>query len=308
MDVLMRLCAEYGALIVFATVLIEQLGIPIPAYPVLMLAGSLAARGDLSFLTLGLAAVAAAVVADSVWYFTGQRYGRRVLGWLCRISLSPDSCVRQTEMIFGRWGAPSLLVAKFVPGFASVATVLAGAMGIRRSAFLLFDTLGAVLWVGVGLGIGMLFADAIVDLTNALGQLGHWAAGVLVLGVGLWLLRKWWRRYQFSRQLRMDRMQVDDLVALINRGERPMILDARSSFRLPEGRIPGALSFDHESQWPDALNDHPREALIVVYCSCPNDASAVVVARKLLERGFSKVRPLAGGIDAWLAAGGEVEQ
>jgi rhodanese-related sulfurtransferase len=102
-------------------------------------------------------------------------------------------------------------------------------------------------------------------------------------------------------------MEVADLFALIDRGERPLILDTRSSFRSSEGRIPGALAFAHESGWPDALNEHPREALIVVYCSCPNDASAVLAARKLLERGFRKVRPLAGGIDAWVAAGRQVE-
>jgi membrane protein DedA with SNARE-associated domain/rhodanese-related sulfurtransferase len=305
-DVLIRTSAEYGALIVFTTVLIEQLGFPLPAYPVLMLTGSLAAQGELSLPALGMAAVAAAVAADSLWYLAGQRFGRRVLGWLCRISLSPDSCVRQTELIFSRWGAPSLLVAKFIPGFASEATVRAGAMGIRRSSFLRFDTLGAALWVSVGLGIGVLFADAIVDLTHALGRLGHWALGVLALGIALWLLRKWWRRYRFSRQLRMDRMEVDDLLALIDRGERQLILDTRSSFRLPEGRIPGVLSFG-DRLGPDALNEHPREALIIVYCSCPNDASAVLAARKLLERGFRKVRPLAGGIDAWLAAGRQVE-
>lgn len=307
MDALIRMSAEYGALIVFATVLVEQLGVPIPAYPMLMLAGSLAARGELSLPALLAAAVAAALVADSLWYFAGQRFGSRVLSGLCRISLSPDSCVRQTELIFGRWGASSLLVAKFVPGFASVATVLAGTMRIRRSSFLLFDCLGAALWAGVGLGIGVFFADAIDDLIHALGRLGHWAFGLLALAVALWLFRKWWRRYQFSRQLRMDRMAVDDLSLLIHRGERPLILDARSEFRLSEGRIPGALTFGSEPEWPQALKNHAKEALIVVYCSCPNDASAVVAARKLLERGFKRVRPLAGGIDAWIAAGHRVE-
>jgi membrane protein DedA with SNARE-associated domain/rhodanese-related sulfurtransferase len=303
MDALIRLCAEYGALVVFATVLIEQLGVPLPAYPVLVLAGSLVAHGKLSLPTQVAAAVAASLIADSLWYLAGQRFGSRVLGGLCRISLSPDSCIRQTESIFSRWGAPSLLFAKFVPGFASVSTVLAGAMRIRRGSFLFFDVLGAALWAGVGLGIGLVFADAISDVTRVLDRLGHWALGLLGLAVAVWLLRKWWRRYQFSRQLRMDRMHVNELSVLIDSGKRPLILDTRSEFRLSEGRIPGALTFGREREWPQELSDHDREALVVVYCSCPNDASAVVEARRLLDRGFKKVRPLAGGIDAWVAAG-----
>ena len=137
-------------------------------------------------------------------------------------------------------------------------------------------------------------------------QLGFWALGVLALTAGLWLLHKWWHRYQFSRKLRIDRVEVKGLLALIERGEPPLILDVRAPGGSLEGRIPGALLFGSDRDWPVALREHPRDSLIVVYCSCPNDASAVVVARKLFERGFSKVRPLAGGMNAWLAAGREV--
>ena len=304
MDLLIRLISEYGLLFVFVNILLQQLGAPLPAYPVLMLTGAFAARGQFSVIALLGAAVGACLIADSVWYLIGRWLGRRVLRLLCRISLSPDSCVRQTESIFTRYGPQSLVVAKFVPGFASVATALAGAMQIRRVPFALFDTLGATLWVSVGLALGWLFSPAIDGIIETLARLGHWGLIVLALAVALFIAVKWWRRHRFNVQLRMARMSVDALVDLLDKGEPALILDVRSEAARDGGRIPGAILFDDGATELSVL---PKDALVVVYCSCPNDASAVLAARQLLERGFRNVRPLAGGVDAWTAAGRALE-
>jgi rhodanese-related sulfurtransferase len=225
---------------------------------------------------------------------------------LCQISLSPDGCVRQTESVFTRFGPPSLVIAKFVPGFASVATALAGAMHIGRVSFLLFDALGAILWIGCGLALGWLFAPALEAIIYTLAQLGEWGLILLVVSAALFVAAKWWQRHRFNVQLRMARVSVDSLGELLDRGERPLIVDVRSALAQEEGRIPGAIANLAEGLAPELLA-HPKEALIVVYCACPNDASAVLAARKLLEHGFKNVRPLAGGIDAWMAAGRSVE-
>jgi membrane protein DedA with SNARE-associated domain/rhodanese-related sulfurtransferase len=305
-DLLIRLIAEYGLLFVFANILIEQLGVPLPAYPVLMLTGALAARGQQSVIALLGTAVVACLIADTVWYQIGQWMGRRVLGVLCRISLSPDGCVRQTESIFTRFGPASLVAAKFVPGFASVATALAGAMRIRRSAFLLFDAIGATLWVSVGLALGWLFSPAIEDIVATLAQLGKWGVLLLALVIAAFISGKWWQRHRFNQQLKMSRVSVASLAELLDRGERPLIVDVRSQVAREDGRIPGAIATLGDVLAPELIA-HPKDALIVVYCACPNDASAVLAARKLLERGFRNVRPLAGGIDAWTAAGRTLE-
>ncbi len=306
LDTLIRLIAEYGLLAVFVNILVQQLGAPLPGYPLLLVTGALAARGELDVLALLGTAVAACMIADSTWYAIGRRAGRRVLRTLCRVSLSPDGCVRQTESIYTRFGPPSLLVAKFVPGFASVATALAGAMHIRCSAFLLFDALGALLWVGGGLGLGWLFAPAIEQIVGTLAQFGKWGLMLLALAGALFVAAKWWQRHRFNVQLRMARVTVDALGELLARGERPLIVDVRSKIARDDGRIPGAIASLGDELAPE-LAAHPKEALIVVYCACPNDASAVLAARKLLERGFRNVRPLAGGIDAWTAAGRALE-
>lgn len=306
MELLIRLISEYGLLFVFFNILAQQLGAPLPAYPVLMVTGALAARGQLNLAALLGTAVAACLLADTAWFLIGGWMGRRVLRLLCRISLSPDGCVRQTESIYTRFGAPSLLVAKFVPGFATVATAMAGAMRIRRRPFLMFDAGGATLWAGVGLALGWLFASAIEEIINTLAELGKWGLMLLTLAAALYVAWKWWQRHRFNVQLRMARVSVDSLAELLDRGERPLIVDVRSAAAREDGRIPGAILALGDALAPELLA-HPKDAMVIVYCACPNDASAVLAARKLLERGFRNVRPLAGGIDAWIAAGHALE-
>ena len=307
MDLLLRLIAEYGLLLVFAAVLVEQLGVPLPAYPLLMLTSALAARGEFNVVALLGTAVVACLIADTVWYQIGGALGRRVLRVLCQISLSPDGCVRQTESVFTRFGPASLMVAKFVPGFASVATALAGAMRIRRAPFLLFDAVGATLWVGVALVLGWLFSPAIDDILDTLERLGRWGLMLVAALLALFVAAKWWQRHRFNMQLRMARVSVSTLAELLDSGERPLIVDVRSKASIDEGRIPGAVIVQGDTEAPE-LSTHPKDALIIVYCACPNDASAVMTARKLLERGFRNVRPLAGGYDAWVATGRDVDR
>jgi membrane protein DedA with SNARE-associated domain/rhodanese-related sulfurtransferase len=306
LDTLIHVISEYGLMFVFLNILLVQLGAPVPGYPMLMVTGALAARGQFNVFELLGTAVAACLIADTAWFTVGGWMGRRVLRTLCKISLSPDGCVRQTESIFTRFGPPSLLVAKFVPGFASVATALAGAMRIRRGAFLFYDTLGSALWAGVGLALGWLFAPAIGDIIAGFAQLGEWGLIVISIAIAIFVATKWWQRYRFNRQLLMARVSVDSLVELLDAGERPVIVDVRSDLARADGRIPGAVSFTDDRLSPRLL-DLPKDALVVVYCACPNDASAVLAARKLLQRGYKNVRPLAGGIDAWLASGRALE-
>jgi membrane protein DedA with SNARE-associated domain/rhodanese-related sulfurtransferase len=306
-ELLLRLIADYGLWFVFGNVLLVQLGMPLPAYPVLILTGTLAATGRLSPAALLGTAVVACLLADVVWFLIGRWLGRRVLRVLCRISLSPDSCVRQTESTFVRFGPPSLMVAKFIPGFASVATALAGALRIGVGAFIVFDAIGAALWAGVALALGWLFSPAIEDIVNLLARLGHWGLMLVAVAVALFVAWKWWQRHRFNVQLRMARVSAEALAALLDGGERPLIVDVRSAASRDEGRIPGAIMVQGDAEAPE-LSAHPKDALIVVYCACPNDASAVVAARQLLGRGFSNVRPLAGGFDAWVAIGREVDR
>ena len=306
MSHLINLILEFGLGLVFLNVLLEQAGLPVPAYPTLIVAGAYLAGDRTAMLALLATGVAAAVIADTCWYFTGRSYGMRVLRTLCRISLSPDTCVTQTERIFMRYGPASMLFAKFVPGFASVATAMAGAVGMRYWKFVLFDTLGAALWVGVAILLGQLFREAIADVLDTLSSLGTYGLALVAIALAGWIAAKWWRRRQFILQLRMDRVTVDELRRMMDAERRTKILDVRSRLTQAGGRIPGARSVDME-RITESVAGVAKDGDVIVYCACPNEASAVKVAQALKQIGFHRVRPLHGGIDAWIAAGHDVE-
>jgi membrane protein DedA with SNARE-associated domain/rhodanese-related sulfurtransferase len=296
--------SQYGLMVVLLNVLLDQIGLPVPAVPTLIIAGAFAASGQLSLGELFVGSVAACLIADSGWYWVGQKYGIRVLKTLCRISLEPDSCVSQTQTRFERWGVNSLVIAKFVPGLAIIAPPLAGAMRIGWPRFLVLSTLSAALWAGCALLAGVLFRAQIQQLLQTLDQLG---SAVVIVGASLLALYigyKWWQRARFYSLLRMARIGVDELYELTQAGAAPVVIDVRSATaRSLEPRwIPGALNISL-SEVGQRLKDLPRDRDIIVYCTCPSEASAARVAKILMNHGFKRVRPLHGGLDAWLAAG-----
>jgi membrane protein DedA with SNARE-associated domain/rhodanese-related sulfurtransferase len=298
---------QYGLGFVFLNVLALQAGLPIPAYPTLIVAGAYVAIGGDPLWALVLVGIVAALIADTGWYVAGRRFGLRILNTLCRVSLSQDSCVRQTETIFQRFGPASMLFAKFVPGFASVATALAGALRLRYWVFLVFDAIGAGLWVSVGLGLGYLFRDAISEVMDKLASLGKYGSMLVAFGFVAWILLKWWRRRLFIKQLRMDRVSVDELRDLIDANKASAIVDVRSPLtQAATGRIPGARAIDIKNI-AKGFDGVAKDDEVIVYCACPNEATAVKVAQQLRKLGFKRIRPLHGGIDAWIGAGNEVE-
>src|SRR3954469_25918607 len=157
MEQLTTLLVQYGLVLVFVNVFLVQAGMPVPAVPTLILAGALAAGSGPSVTAIIGVAVLGSLLGDSIWYVAGRIYGMRVLQLLCRISISPDSCVRETETRFLRWGPISLIFAKLVPGFATVTPPLASASRISCGRFIVYSALGAALWAGLAVGAGRLF-------------------------------------------------------------------------------------------------------------------------------------------------------
>ena len=268
MNKLVAYVAQYGVLLVFANVLVEQVGIPIPALPTIIVAGALVREGKLSFLGLLAAAVAASLAVDTAWYFLGRRYGHRVLKTLCRISLSPDSCVRHTEGIFEKWGMASVVAARFITGFSTVAPPLAGAMGASLPAFLFYDSLGTTLWAGTGLILGFVFHRAIDDVLGFLEGLGTGALYVLGAALVLFVLFKWWQRRRFYKTLRMARITADDLRGLFDGEPKPVVFDVRTPAErnYEPRRIPGASTMA-VSELDAKLPGISPETEIVLYCT-----------------------------------------
>lgn len=255
---------HYGVALVFLNVFLEQIGAPVPAVPTLIVAGALSREGRMSSTHVLVAAVGASLIADWIWFALGRRFGYRVLRTLCRISLSPDSCVRETEMRFERYGLKSLLIAKFIPGFSTVAPPLSGASKRSTGAFLVYDALGALLWAGAAVAAGRVFHHAIDRVLTSLENLGYWALVVIGAAIVLIVVVKWAQRRRFYRRLRMARVTVDELKAMMDEGALPVIVDARSEAarQRDQRKIPSAVPVDVEG-----FKELPPGREIVVYCT-----------------------------------------
>jgi membrane protein DedA with SNARE-associated domain/rhodanese-related sulfurtransferase len=268
------------------------------------------AFGDLPLVAQAfILATVAGTAGNLPWYLAGRRYGYRVLKLVCRVTLSPDSCVRQTETAFERRGPAMLVVSRFLPGIETVAPPLAGALSLPFGRFLVYDAAGSALRAAAGLALGLAFHHQVGWLIHRLAELGTNALIVLGALLAAYVAYRFVQRWRFLRSLRTSRISVQELYDMMSRGEDPVVLDVRTAAhrRLDGRQIPGAHPVDLDAL-EGTLVRVPRDREVVVYCACPNEATAAKVALQLRARGFRRVRPLGGGIDAWVSAGLGVER
>jgi membrane protein DedA with SNARE-associated domain/rhodanese-related sulfurtransferase len=296
-----------GPPLLFLLVLLQQAGLPYPITPVLIVAGAASVHGHLPAAGVVGIAVGAAFLADLAWYMAGFCLGDRALKALCALSLSPDSCVSETERWFGRFGTRALVVAKFVPGLGLVSTAMAGVVRARLEGFLLYDLAGNLLWASTAVGLGILFHDAVGSMVLRLAALGYWGVALVAAAIVAFVAFKLLKRRALIRELRQSRISVAELKELVDRGSAPVIIDALApASRRREGMIPGAIPVEALRLDSDPAR-LPLDAEVIVYCACPNEASAARIAQRLVRMGCVRVRPLTGGIFAWKDAGFEVE-
>lgn len=284
--------------VVFVNVLLQQLGLPVPALPTLLVAGSLAASsGDAGKMLA--ASVLASMIADWAWYLAGRAFGYRVLAGLCRLSINPGSCVSTAEARFLRWGVWSLVMAKFIPGFSTVAPPIAGSLRMPLPSFMVAASLGAAFWAGTALLAGWLLRAEVQTAIEALSGHGTTAITMIALGLGAWLAWKLWQKYRFEQLAAIPHITPVELMAALASDTPPLLLDLRGAALIAEaGPIDGAT----QAQLDDlahAVSHWPRQHHIVTLCACPEDATAVRAARALTKLGYTSVRPLKGGYESW---------
>jgi membrane protein DedA with SNARE-associated domain/rhodanese-related sulfurtransferase len=300
MNDILDFMVRHGLSVLFAVVFLEQLGAPLPSPPFLLAAGGLAGLGKMNPLLALLLATLGALLADSIWFCVGRFRGNRILKLLCRISLEPDSCVRRTEDVFVKHGMRGVLFAKFIPGLGTVMPPLAGMYRVNFRRFLAFDGLGALLYLGCFMLVGFLFRNQLQAVAEGLARLGHGALVLLASLLAAYIAFKYINRHRALKKLHMARITAEELRQRLEGGQDVFIVDVRSSLATQGDpwRIPGAQHrlLEQVQNW---VTDIPRDREVVLYCSCPNDASAVRAALVLYKRGVTRVRPLAGGIDAW---------
>jgi membrane protein DedA with SNARE-associated domain/rhodanese-related sulfurtransferase len=302
--------SDTAPFVAFVGVFAGAIGLPVPAMPTLIVVGStlVAARDPMLILATFLGALAGAFLGDAAWFLTGRRFGYRVLDGLCRISLSPDTCVRRASGFFEKRGVKLLLVSRFIPGLSLVAIPIAGAGDTKFMRFTVYDLLGATLWISVGLSAGMLFYRQIDALLVGLRQVGLGVAALAIILLVLWIGFRYLRRTMLLMRLRKSRISVDELSMLLASEPGALIVDVRSAMSRRDDPfvIPGSQLFDLSTADVD-LATLPRHSSVVIYCSCPNEVSAAKVAERLTKLGFANVRPLTGGLGAWREAGRDVE-
>ena len=300
---------HYVYFILFVWVLVEQLGVPIPSIPLFLTAGTLTATHKVNPGFALLAVLGACLIADSVWYLLGRRYGNAVLKLLCRFSLESSTCVAKTEGYFSRRGAVTLLFAKFVPGLSTVAAPIAGQTGMPYSRFLLFDLGGTVLWAESYLLAGYFFGDVAQKSQRFFSMLGHFGALIFVVMVVGLVIRRVWRQRAFLVSLRAMRLEPQELKAMMDTAAEqgnipPFVVDLRHPLDyLPDPRVlPGAVRVS-----PANLTQHkamlPMDRDVILYCTCPSEETSAKVAKQLHDLGIHRVRPLRGGFDGWKLAG-----
>jgi membrane protein DedA with SNARE-associated domain/rhodanese-related sulfurtransferase len=291
---------NHGLTFIFAAVFLEQMGLPLPAFPWLLAAGALGFDGKISLSVVLFLTVVACLIADFFWFYLGLFQGARVLGLLCRISLEPDTCVRRTMNVFTRHGLRGILIAKFVPGLSTVVPPLAGMSNVKPDQFLVFDGIGSLLYCGSFILLGYFFSHQITLIGATIAHVGGSAFTVVVAVAVLYIAYKYWQRQRLLHDLRTHRITVTELRQKLDAGENPVILDLRSREELVQNPtvIQGAIHIDFAE-----LEKHrerlPHDRDIVLYCSCPNEVTSARVALALRRHGFTRVHPLLGGIETW---------
>lgn len=290
---------RHGYLWLFLAALLERIGLPLLVTPLVIAAGAVAGLGDLSLVGIILVTVLASEIGDLIWYELGRNQGPSVLRLLCKISLEPDSCVRRSEDAFARHMTTSLISSKFVPGVGRLAGPVAGMSGMARDQFLLLNGLGSLLWALVFALVGYIPARKL-PIDVLLEEAAGWFLVLLVVALAANVIWKYVQRQRFIRSLRVSRMTVDELKAAIDRGERPFVVDLRHKleFLVNPRTVSTAIRIS-----PDELSlrhaEIPRDREVVLYCTCPSEATSAKVAMELKKIGITRVRPLMGGLQAW---------
>ncbi len=259
---------QYGYLLVFVWVMAEQAGVPVPVAPLLLTCGALAGQHQMSLFMIVLAAAVGSLVSDTAWYYIGKSRGPGVLRLLCKISLEPDTCVRQTEARFAKFGLRTLLFSKFVPGLNTAAAPLSAVVGTPYARFAPFAFTGAVLWATTFALTGFFFSGQISRITQGLHRLGSWAVLLFVGAFIAYIGYRYYERVKFLNQVKGDRISPHELKTQLDMGERVTIIDLRHPLDLlPDPHtLPGALRISPEEL--EARNTEiSRDGEVVLFCT-----------------------------------------
>lgn len=309
MKQMVEFLARHGYWVLFVSVLCRQACLPVPANLLLIAAGALAGLGKLNLGANIVVTVAAFLIADTAWYQAGRSWGGKTLEFVCGVSRDPSACVDKISTNFSRHGVRLLLVSKFIIGVDAVAAPMSGISGVAIPRFVLFDALGAILWSSVYSALGYLFSDQLDYVAEYTAELGRLLALLGVTALAVWIILRLVRWYRFLRKFSLARISPAELKEKLTTGARILVLDLQGDLSqdLKPPAIPGAVRID-----PHLLRHYMKlyrnedigtDREVVLYCAAPGEATSARVALALRQRGFDRIRPLAGGLQAWCDCG-----
>jgi membrane protein DedA with SNARE-associated domain/rhodanese-related sulfurtransferase len=303
---------DFGYAGIFGCVFLEQIGVPIPAFPALLAAGALVASGEMNLFMCLVVATAAALLADMIWYGIGRARGGKVLNLMCFLSWRPDTCVSKTKNAFSEHGTKTLLFAKFVPGLSTLAPPLAGITQVPFPRFLLYDGFGTVIWALAPLLAGAYLQKSFAALQSQAYTLVPylpWICGFLIVAVLIWRYVNRTRYMKALNESLRHAISVGDLKALLDQRRDLVVLDVRDELdaRSKPLILPGARWIPYPVL-PDRIGNLPLEKPIIVYCDCPKDQGSVAMADLLRQRGAKQAQPLHGGLSGWMTQGFATEE
>lgn len=313
MGLIKTLFLRHAYSVMFGWVLVEQAGLPVPSVPLMLAAGTMSAAHKVHLALLLLLILLACLVADSMWYWLGRRFGGRVLDVLCKMSLEASTCVHRAQGSITRRGGITLLFAKFIPGVSTIAAPIAGQSGMAFPEFVAYDMTGTLIWAAAWLFAGRFFGDVARRSSEFFATLTRSAAGLVLLMIVGIIVYRYVQRRRFMTELRGLRLEPEALLDMIDASRRdgidpPFIIDLRHPLDVLTDPmvVPGALRIG-----PDELRTHreeiPRDREIVLYCTCPSEQTSAKTAMELRRLGVRRVRPLRGGLQAWKDAGYPLE-
>jgi membrane protein DedA with SNARE-associated domain/rhodanese-related sulfurtransferase len=305
MNAVVQLLVKHGYSVLFASVFARQMCLPVPAVLFLIAAGALAGSGRLTLAVALSLAIIACLLADMVWYEAGRRWGDKILHFIYGLARDPDAAARRSKETFLRHGPRTLMLAKFVVGLDAATPPLSGLSGTSRLRFIAFDAIGAALWSGAYGGLGYVLGKDLDRAAAYAATLSTLWVVVVLSALAMYVGRKLVRWHCFVREFRMARITPEELKEKLDAGEKVTIVDLHGRRGGPRGHqgIPGAVCIDpHRFGQDDSPNKRtpiPRDREVVLYCTAPHELTSARVALELRRRGFERVRPLAGGLQAW---------
>lgn len=270
MNDLLPMMARHGYALTFAILFAEAVGFPIPAAIALVVAGAAIASHVLWAPGVLLTAVVALVIGDSTQFWLGRAAGWALLGFLCRLSMNPETCILRSAESFYKRGKVTVVIAKFIPGLNTMAAPLAGSMKMRFGQFLQLDFAAAILYSVSYLAVGFLSRDILVKTLRSIHEAGEAMEVVVITAIVVYAIYRVAQALKYRKYAIVPRIQVQELAARLasEQGSRVQIIDVRSHgyYDVGSERIFGSIRIE-PNNLEEEIKNLPKDKDLYLYCT-----------------------------------------